>query len=138
MQHCAAQRPDPEFMISKKIMYARMQAFCQDVSSLLHPISLSVHTCDSDSTPCTPDYIHLARHRIAEPHYLPRLAGIGQQFEEEFLPGMWRNPPEEAKRAGHGGGDWNHSPQGRLCFSRLEIDGVISSASQRFTLSSLK
>jgi len=27
-------------------------------------------------------------------------------FEEEFLPEMWRNPPEEAKHAGHGGGDY--------------------------------
>lgn len=27
-------------------------------------------------------------------------------FEEEFMPEMWRNPPEEAVRAGHGGGDY--------------------------------
>jgi hypothetical protein len=27
-------------------------------------------------------------------------------FEAEFLPEMWRNPPEEAVRAGHGGGDY--------------------------------
>lgn len=27
-------------------------------------------------------------------------------FEEEFMPEMWRNPPEEALRAGHGGGDY--------------------------------
>ena len=25
---------------------------------------------------------------------------------EEFLPEYWKNPPEEAVRAGHGGGDW--------------------------------
>ena len=29
-----------------------------------------------------------------------------EQFEDEFLPEIWRNPPEEAKRAGHGGGDY--------------------------------
>jgi predicted dehydrogenase len=28
------------------------------------------------------------------------------EFEAEFLPEMWRNPPEEAVRAGHGGGDY--------------------------------
>ena len=27
-------------------------------------------------------------------------------FEEEFMPEIWRNPPEEARRAGHGGGDY--------------------------------
>jgi predicted dehydrogenase len=27
-------------------------------------------------------------------------------FEEEFMPEMWRNPPGEALRAGHGGGDY--------------------------------
>ena len=27
-------------------------------------------------------------------------------FEEEFMPDIWRNPPEEALRAGHGGGDY--------------------------------
>ena len=27
-------------------------------------------------------------------------------FEEKFMPEMWQNPPEEAKRAGHGGGDY--------------------------------
>ena len=27
-------------------------------------------------------------------------------FQEEFLPEMWKNPPEEALRAGHGGGDY--------------------------------
>ena len=27
-------------------------------------------------------------------------------FEEEFMPEIWRNPPEEALRAGHGGGDY--------------------------------
>lgn len=27
-------------------------------------------------------------------------------FENEFLPDIWRNPPEEAQRAGHGGGDY--------------------------------
>jgi hypothetical protein len=27
-------------------------------------------------------------------------------FEAEFMPDMWRNPPEEALRAGHGGGDY--------------------------------
>lgn len=27
-------------------------------------------------------------------------------FEAEFMPEMWRNPPEEALRAGHGGGDY--------------------------------
>lgn len=27
-------------------------------------------------------------------------------FREEFLPEHWRNPPEEAKAAGHGGGDY--------------------------------
>ncbi|MBM3215965.1 Gfo/Idh/MocA family oxidoreductase [Candidatus Poribacteria bacterium] len=27
-------------------------------------------------------------------------------FEEEFMPDMWRNPPEEALQAGHGGGDY--------------------------------
>ena len=27
-------------------------------------------------------------------------------FEEEFMPEMWRNPPEEALKAGHGGGDY--------------------------------
>jgi predicted dehydrogenase len=27
-------------------------------------------------------------------------------FEDEFLPGMWRNLPEAALRAGHGGGDY--------------------------------
>jgi predicted dehydrogenase len=28
------------------------------------------------------------------------------EYEPEFLPGIWRNPSEEAKRAGHGGGDY--------------------------------
>ncbi|MBD3183870.1 hypothetical protein GF312_16415 [Candidatus Poribacteria bacterium] len=28
------------------------------------------------------------------------------EFEEEFMPDMWRNPPEEALQAGHGGGDY--------------------------------
>jgi predicted dehydrogenase len=28
------------------------------------------------------------------------------ELEEEFIPAMWRNPPEEAVRAGHGGGDY--------------------------------
>ncbi len=28
------------------------------------------------------------------------------EFEEKFMPQIWRNPPEEAKRAGHGGGDY--------------------------------
>jgi len=27
-------------------------------------------------------------------------------YETEFMPAIWRNPPEEAKRAGHGGGDY--------------------------------
>jgi len=27
-------------------------------------------------------------------------------YEAEFLPEIWRNPPEEARRAGHGGGDY--------------------------------
>ncbi len=27
-------------------------------------------------------------------------------FEEEFMPDMWRNPPAEALQAGHGGGDY--------------------------------
>ena len=27
-------------------------------------------------------------------------------FEEKFMPEMWKNPPEEALRAGHGGGDY--------------------------------
>lgn len=28
------------------------------------------------------------------------------EFEAEFMPEMWRNPPEAARRAGHGGGDF--------------------------------
>jgi len=28
------------------------------------------------------------------------------QFEDEFLPDIWRNPPPEALQAGHGGGDY--------------------------------
>ena len=28
------------------------------------------------------------------------------QFEAEFMPEMWRNPPKEALEAGHGGGDY--------------------------------
>lgn len=28
------------------------------------------------------------------------------QFEDEFLPAIWRNPPPEALNAGHGGGDY--------------------------------
>ena len=28
------------------------------------------------------------------------------QFEDEFLPALWRNPPPEALNAGHGGGDY--------------------------------
>ena len=27
-------------------------------------------------------------------------------FENDYMPEIWRNPPEEAKRAGHGGGDY--------------------------------
>jgi len=27
-------------------------------------------------------------------------------FEDEFMPEIWRNPPEEALKAGHGGGDY--------------------------------
>ncbi len=29
-----------------------------------------------------------------------------RDFEEEFMPEMWKKPPEEALRAGHGGGDY--------------------------------
>ena len=29
-----------------------------------------------------------------------------EQFEAEFLPAIWRNPPPEALQAGHGGGDY--------------------------------
>ncbi len=29
-----------------------------------------------------------------------------EELEAEYLPEMWRNPPEEALRAGHGGGDY--------------------------------
>ena len=29
-----------------------------------------------------------------------------EQFEADFLPEMWRNPPAEALQAGHGGGDY--------------------------------
>jgi len=29
-----------------------------------------------------------------------------EQFEDEFLPEFWRNPPKEALEAGHGGGDY--------------------------------
>lgn len=29
-----------------------------------------------------------------------------EDFAEEFMPEMWRNPPEEALKAGHGGGDY--------------------------------
>ncbi|MCB0110627.1 MAG: hypothetical protein KDE53_32130, partial [Caldilineaceae bacterium] len=29
-----------------------------------------------------------------------------EQFEDEFLPAIWRNPPPEALQAGHGGGDY--------------------------------
>ena len=29
-----------------------------------------------------------------------------EQFEGEFLPEIWRNPPQEALEAGHGGGDY--------------------------------
>ncbi|MGQ9609697.1 MAG: Gfo/Idh/MocA family protein [bacterium] len=28
------------------------------------------------------------------------------EFEAEFMPDIWRNPPEEALKAGHGGGDY--------------------------------
>jgi predicted dehydrogenase len=28
------------------------------------------------------------------------------EFEEEFMPDFWKHPPEEALRAGHGGGDY--------------------------------
>lgn len=28
------------------------------------------------------------------------------EYEREFMPAIWRDPPEEAKRAGHGGGDY--------------------------------
>jgi len=28
------------------------------------------------------------------------------ELEDEYLPDMWKNPPEEARRAGHGGGDY--------------------------------
>jgi predicted dehydrogenase len=39
------------------------------------------------------------RHRPHEWHPLSELA-------DEFMPEMWRHPPEEAVRAGHGGGDY--------------------------------
>jgi predicted dehydrogenase len=29
-----------------------------------------------------------------------------KDYEDEFMPDIWRNPPEEAKKAGHGGGDY--------------------------------
>ena len=29
-----------------------------------------------------------------------------RDFEEEFMPALWRNPPEAALQAGHGGGDY--------------------------------
>ena len=32
--------------------------------------------------------------------------GQRENLEEEFLPEFWKHPPEEAVRAGHGGGDY--------------------------------
>jgi hypothetical protein len=29
-----------------------------------------------------------------------------EDYEEKYLPDFWKNPPEEAKNAGHGGGDY--------------------------------
>lgn len=40
------------------------------------------------------------RERNSEPHW-ERLEAL-----EEFLPDYWKNPPEEALKAGHGGGDY--------------------------------
>jgi len=53
------------------------------------------------------------RHRIwlralsAEPrwHDLDALLAL-DQYAERFLPDSWRNPPPEARQAGHGGGDY--------------------------------
>jgi predicted dehydrogenase len=41
-------------------------------------------------------------------------------LEEAYLPEMWRNPPEAALRAGHGGGDYFEV----LDFVRSVVDGV--------------
>jgi hypothetical protein len=42
------------------------------------------------------------------------------ELEEEYLPEMWRDPPEAALRAGHGGGDYFEV----LDFVRSIVDGV--------------
>jgi predicted dehydrogenase len=41
-------------------------------------------------------------------------------LEEEYMPEMWRNPPEAALRAGHGGGDYLQV----LDFVRSIVDGL--------------
>ena len=41
-------------------------------------------------------------------------------LESEYLPEMWRNPPPEALRAGHGGGDFFEV----LDFIRSIVDGM--------------
>ena len=51
---------------------------------------------------------HGEQHRVWLEDYAPD-ANTWQplsDFEDEFMPEIWRNPPEEAKSAGHGGGDY--------------------------------
>jgi predicted dehydrogenase len=42
------------------------------------------------------------------------------ELEHEYMPDMWRNPPEAALRAGHGGGDYFEV----LDFVRSIVDGA--------------
>ena len=47
------------------------------------------------------------------------------EYEREFLPAIWRDPPEEARRAGHGGGDYfqvREFADSILSDTRLPID----------------
>lgn len=47
------------------------------------------------------------RELSAEPRWFDLSQLIGMDaFAEKYVPEIWRNPPEAAKRAGHGGGDY--------------------------------
>jgi predicted dehydrogenase len=63
-------------------------------------------------------------------------------LEEEYMPEVWRNPPEEAMRAGHGGGDYlqvvdfvrsiidgTHCPIGIHEAMDMTLPGLVSQAS---------
>ena len=57
---CVGLRPTPEYLVRKNTIRTEMRAFSQDISFLVHPVSLPARTFASGSTPYTPDSIHPA------------------------------------------------------------------------------